>query len=229
MRHDPLPASPGQPGRDGGLVPGVGPQPHDAHLRPLAAQPLQQHRRGVGGPVVDAEDLVRHAPPVGHGAQPLDEERQHRLLVVDRDDDAQVDRGGGAWAKGRSRGRRHPAPSRRDAAGTWLRAPEYEIGGPRLPAGADVSSRSVPAVRTAGSATRRWRRPREGRTSTQAVGRGTHAVARVVTALARPATSHPASRAGSVSVIRTTCPRGPSPTLWRRCDPGGVTPFLVPK
>ena len=71
--------------------------------------------------------------------------------------------------------------------------------------------------------------PRKGRTSTQVVGRGTHAVARVVTDPARPATSHPDEPGGVGAVIRTTCPRGAAPTLWRRCDPGGVTPFLVPK
>ena len=89
------PAGACQPGRDGGLVAGVGPQAHHPHLRPLAAQPLQQHGGGVGRAVVDAEDLVGDAPGVGHRAQPLDEEREDRLLVEDRDHDTEVDRGGG--------------------------------------------------------------------------------------------------------------------------------------
>ncbi len=97
--HDPLAPGAGQAGRDGRLVPGVGAQPDHAHLRPLASQPLQQHGGAVGGAVVDAEDLVGRAPPVRGRAQALDEQRQHRLLVVHGDHDAQVDRGGGHGAR----------------------------------------------------------------------------------------------------------------------------------
>ena len=72
------------------LVAGVGAQPHDAQLRPLAAQPLQQHGGGVPAAVVDGQHLVAVAEPVQHRPQPLDEQRQHVLLVVHGDDDGQL-------------------------------------------------------------------------------------------------------------------------------------------
>ena len=94
---------PGQAGRDRRLVAGVGAQPHHAHLRPLPAQPLEQHGRRVVGAVVDAEHLVADPPALRHRPQPVDEQRQDLLLVVHRDDHGEVDVGGMHALKGRSR------------------------------------------------------------------------------------------------------------------------------
>ncbi len=145
-RHDVPAPGPGQTGGDGRLVAGVGPQPDHPQLRPLAAQPLEEDGRGVAGAVVDGEDLVGHAPGLGEGPEPLDEERQDVLLVEHRDDDGQL--GGGLRHAARVRGRpRAPPVPRRDRACGRGRAPEYEIGGPHRRAyHRSDSSRSVPAA-----------------------------------------------------------------------------------
>ncbi len=192
-----------QTGGDRRLVPGIGPQPDDAHLGPLPTQSLQHHGGGVRGPVVDAEHLVRRPPRLGDRSQPLDEQGEDRLLVVEGDDDAHVDEGvrhgprvGRHAASPRSNhatslGGHHRAgghhlacganltttPPRRVAPTPRLRAPEYEIGGPRCRRLPTWSSRSDP--RRAPRVGHATVAPPRGAASTQAVGRGTCAVARM--------------------------------------------------
>ena len=219
----PLAPGAGETRRDGGLVPGVRPQPHDAHLRPLAVQPLQQHRGGVGATRRRRRgSRTAHPTPSATGRSRSTSSGSTASSLY-MGTTTLRSTGAGVMAP-RVVVRARPTARSRRASPPWprarLRAPEYEIGGPRRPAHADVSSRSVPAAVTAGSATRRWRRPRKGRTSTQAVGRGTHAVARVVATLAGCRRPSRASRREVGAVIRTTCLRDPFRRRGTRSDTG---------
>ncbi len=78
-----------QPRRDRRLVPGVGAQPDDPQLVPLAVQTLEDGGGQVGAAVVDADDLVAAVEALEDGTQPVDEERQDVLLVVHGDDHRQ--------------------------------------------------------------------------------------------------------------------------------------------
>ncbi len=79
-----------EPGGDRRLVPGVGAQAHDAQLRPLAVVALEQRGRQVLAAVVDRDDLVGRVHGVEERSEPLDEEGEHLLLVVHRDDHGQL-------------------------------------------------------------------------------------------------------------------------------------------
>ena len=217
--HDPAPAGPGQPGRDRRLVPGVRPQPHDAHLRPRVADPLEQHRRAVGRAVVDAEHLVGHAPPVGHGPQPLDEEGEDVLLVVDRDDDGEVE-----TPRGIDRRVRHGPRVDRPAPAAGATDEERSSRGPPSMRSGALRCRPGPTCRAGRTASGL---PRDGGAAPGGTGfdsgrRPRHPAPSRASCRPLAGPAPPGRRAGRerCAVIRTTCPLGPFRRPVRRVDPG---------
>jgi hypothetical protein len=72
------------------LVAGVVEQADQAQLRPVGGGG-KQHRRGrVPAAVVDDEQLVADAESVEQRPHPVEEDRQHLLLVVHRHDDGEI-------------------------------------------------------------------------------------------------------------------------------------------
>ena len=76
-----------QPRGDGGLVPEVARERHDANGLVLELQGLQDPEGAVSATVIDEDDLGRTVKPRHSGPQPLAQLSDHILLVVQRDDD----------------------------------------------------------------------------------------------------------------------------------------------
>ena len=99
-RDDDAPARRAEARGEGSGLPGVRGERHDVDLRVLALQRLEDVERAVRRAVVHRHDLVApipypHSHPTGqHSVDLLDQDGQILALIVHRDDQRELKRGG---------------------------------------------------------------------------------------------------------------------------------------